>query len=205
MFRVNVPNFSFFFLVGILPWNFFAQTVLMATGSILDNGGLLRKVWLPREIFPVATVFFNLVQFLLALAVLLPLGLIMFHLPLSWSMLALFPILTMHVLFTLGLSFIVSTATVFFRDVRHFTEIVMMLLFWFTPIAYDVHTLPPSLRRMVNLNPLSVFVVGYQDALYRQVFPDKTTLSLLVLFAMLSLGVGYMIFAKYRARFAEEV
>ena len=49
--RVDIPNFSYFLLIGILPWNFFAQTLMMSTGSIIDNGGLIRKVALPMEIF----------------------------------------------------------------------------------------------------------------------------------------------------------
>ena len=62
--RGGPPNFAYFLMVGILPWNFFAQSLMMSTGSILDNGNLIRKVALPMEVFPVATALFNLAQFL---------------------------------------------------------------------------------------------------------------------------------------------
>src|SRR5215475_14431843 len=54
--RGGPANFAYFLMVGILPWNFFAQSVMMSTGSILDNGGLIRKVAIPMEVFPLATV-----------------------------------------------------------------------------------------------------------------------------------------------------
>jgi ABC-type polysaccharide/polyol phosphate export permease len=203
--RTDLPNFSYFLLVGILPWNFFSQSLMMSTGSILENGSLIRKVALPREVFPIATVLFNLVQLLLAFAVFLPMTFLFFRLPLSWSMLAFVPILGLHVLFTLGLSFVFATATVFYRDVRHFTEIGLTLLFWLTPIVYDIRAIPDSLRMVVALNPLSSFVLSYQDVLYRGAIPGAQALLSIAILSLLSFFLGYILFSAYKARFAEEV
>ncbi len=203
--RVDLPNFSYFLMVGILPWNFFSQSLMMSTGSILDNGSLIRKVALPKEVFPVATVLFNLAQYFLALAVFLPMTLLFFRIPLSWSMLAIIPLLTLHVLFTLGLSFVFATATVFYRDVRHFTEILLTLLFWLTPIVYDIRAIPESLRTLIYLNPLSFFILSYQDILYRHVLPGSDKLLSLLVLSLLSLAPGYFLFHSYKTRFAEEV
>jgi lipopolysaccharide transport system permease protein len=205
MLRVDTPNFPYFLLVGILPWNFFAQSLMMSTGSIVDNGGLIRKVWLPIEVFPIATVFFNLVQYLLAMVVLLPVALMIFQVSLSWSMLAFLLILALHVLFTLGLSFFIAAVTVFYRDVKHFTEIFLMLLFWLTPIVYDVRMLPESLRQTVYLNPLSFFISSYQDIFYRQTLPGSLNLLMLFALSSLSLVLGYIVFSCCKIRFAEEV
>ena len=205
MLRVDIRNFSYFLLVGILPWNFFAQSLAMSTGSILDNGGLIRKVWLPIEVFPIATVFFNLTQYLLALVVLLPVASFFFQVPLGWSVLAFFVVLPLHVLFTLGLSFFIAAITVFYRDVKHFTEIFLMLLFWLTPVVYDVRVLPETLRRTVYLNPLSFFIASYQDIFYRQLFPEPLHLLMLFVLSVLSLALGYIVFSSCKVRFAEEV
>jgi len=210
MLRANIPNFPYFLIVGILPWNFFAQSMMMqsmmmSTGSILDNGSLIRKVWLPLEVLPIATVFFNLMQYFLVLIVFLPMTILYFQVQLSWSMLVFFPILALHVLFTLGISFFVSAATVFYRDVRHFTEILLTLLFWLTPIIYDIHTIPESMRKVIYLNPLSFFISGYQDVLYRQVFPTAHQFLVLTLLSLSVLGLGYAFFSFYKVRFAEEV
>ena len=76
--KTTIVNFSYFLLIGILPWNFFAQSMMMSTGSILENGGLIRKVAVPMEVFPVATVLFNLAQFGFALIVFVPMTVLFF-------------------------------------------------------------------------------------------------------------------------------
>src|SRR5262245_16161894 len=168
--RGGPPNFAYFLMVGILPWNFFAQSLTMSTGSILENGSLIRKVAMPMEAFPISTVLFNLAQYLLALAVFFSMALLFFRVAPSWSWVCFVPVLVMQGLFTLGVCLIASTATVFYRDVRHFVEILLTLLFWLTPIVYDVKTIPPSLAAIIQLNPMTYFVLAYQDILYYNVF-----------------------------------
>jgi lipopolysaccharide transport system permease protein len=198
------PNFAYFLMVGILPWNFFAQSLMMSTGSILDNGSLLRKVALPMEVFPITTVLFNLVQFLFALVVFFPMAWLFFKVPLAWSWISFFPILVLQVLFTLGLSFIISTATVFYRDVRHFTEIFLILLFWLTPVIYDIQAAGAVLRTVLYMNPLSYFILAYQDALYRNIYFSLEQMLVIALLAIVSLTSGYILFAVSKARFPEE-
>jgi len=204
MIRVDIPSFPYFLLVGILPWNFFAASLMMSTGSVIDNANLIRKVWLPIEVFPVATVLFNLAQFLLALIVLLPAAMLLFGAAFSWALAAFVPLLILHILFTLGLCFFFSTATVFFRDVRHFTEIFLMLLFWLTPIVYDIQRLPRSLQSAVLMNPASLFITGYQDIFYRQALPDPWSMTALCLVSLVTLFAGYTVFRSFKLRFAEE-
>ncbi len=203
--KVGIANFSYFLLIGILPWNFFAQSVMMATGSILENGGLIRKVAMPMEVFPVATVLFNLAQFVLALIVFLPMAFLFFQASISWVTLWFFPLLILDMFFTIGLSFIVSTATVFYRDVRHFVEIFLTLLFWLTPVIYDINSIPGSLRSVIYLNPQTFFVLGFQDVLYHHAVPESSRLLLLLALALASLLIGYLVNRSFKARFAEEV
>ncbi|MBI4637604.1 MAG: ABC transporter permease [Candidatus Rokubacteria bacterium] len=205
MLRTDIPNFAYFLIVGILPWNFFAQSLLMSTVSILENGTLIRTVWLPLEVFPVATVLFNLAHYFLALVVFLPVSAVFLQVRPAPSMLAFFPLLALHVLFTLGLGFIICTATVFYRDVRHFTENLLMPLFWLTPIVYEIDTLPETLRAIIYLNPLSHFILGYQDILYRRTLPDPTRLLTLLVVSTASFVAGYALFRRCKARFPEEV
>jgi lipopolysaccharide transport system permease protein len=119
--------------------------------------------------------------------------------------LAFFPILVLHVLFTLGACFVVATATVFYRDVRHFTEILLMLLFWLTPIIYDVRSITPALQSVIYLNPISFFTLGYQNALYHNVFPSLQDLAVLTMLTVLMMVMGYVPFMLLKPRFAEEV
>jgi len=202
--RDGPEKFAYFLMVGILPWNFFAQSLMMSTGSILDNGSLIRKVALPMEVFPVSTVLFNLAQFLFALAVFFPMAWLFFKVPLAWSWLGFFPIVALQIIFTVGLSFIFSTVTVFYRDVRHFTEILLMLTFWLTPIIYDVQSAPATLKSVLYMNPFSYFVLAYQDALYRNVSSSFEHWLAIASFAVLSVVSGYVLFISCKARFPEE-
>jgi lipopolysaccharide transport system permease protein len=199
------PNLAYFLMVGILPWNFFAQSVMMSTSSIIDNGSLIRKVALPMEVFPLATVLFNLAQYLLALVVFFPMALLFFKVSVAWSWVAFVPILVLQILFTMGMCFIFSTATVFYRDIRHFTEILLMLLFWLTPIIYDIQAVSDSLRTVLYMNPLSYFILAYQDVLYHNVFLSVDRLIALLTLTFLSLVLGYSLFVYCKVRFAEEV
>jgi homopolymeric O-antigen transport system permease protein len=205
LFSGGPPNFAYFLMVGILPWNFFAQSLMMSTGSILDNGNLIRKVSLPVEVFPIATVLFNLAQYLLALIIFFPMALLFFKVSITWSWISFIAILALHILFTVGMCFIVSTATVFYRDIRHFTEILLILLFWLTPIIYDAQSVPASLRAVLYMNPLSYFILAYQDALYRNVFPSLGEVAALMGLTVLMLVAGYALFVRLKTRFAEEV
>jgi ABC-2 type transport system permease protein len=205
MLRTEISDFGYFFLVGILPWNFFAQSLMMSTGAVIDNGNLIKKVWLPSEVFPVATVLFNLAQFVLALLVLLPAGVIYFHKSIASSCLALIPILILHVMFTLGLCMIFSTATVFYRDIKHFTEIFLMLLFWLTPVVYDFRVLPDSVRMVVYSNPVSHFIAAYQDIFYLGMVPKLSDMLTMIVVSFSSLFFGFLVFVKYKSRFAEEI
>ena len=198
-------NFAYFLMVGVLPWNFFAQSLMMSTGSIIDNGNLIRKVALPMEVFPVATVLFNLAQYVFAMVIFFPMAWLFFKVSVTWSWINFVPVLVLQILFTLGLCFVISTATVFYRDVRHFMEIFLMLTFWLTPIIYDVQFAPAVLKSILYINPFSYFILGYQDALYRNTFSGLEMVIALVSLTVVSLALGYALFAKCKARFPEEV
>jgi lipopolysaccharide transport system permease protein len=202
--RGGPANFAYFLMVGILPWNFFAQSLTMSTGSILDNGNLIRKVALPMEVFPVATVLFNLAQFLFAMVVFFPMAWLFFKVPVAWSWINFLPVMGLQILFNLGLCFMISTATVFYRDVRHFTEIFLMLFFWLTPIIYDVQSAPATLKTVLYMNPFSYFILGYQDALYRNIFSSLDQWLAITSLAIVSLASGYILFMICKIRFAEE-
>ena len=98
---------------------------MMSTASIVDNTGLLRTVLFPRAILPIGTVLFNFAQYLLTIAVFLPLMFAWYRIPLVAPMLLFPAVLVLHVAFTIGIALILATITVFFRDVRHLVEVAL--------------------------------------------------------------------------------
>lgn len=203
--RVHTEGFVFLLLVGILAWTFFASSATMSTASIVESGGLVKSVFFPRAILPIATVLFNLCQYLLTLLVLLPIMLAIFRVPVTSSIL-LFPIfLSLQILFTIGVALALSTGTTFFRDIRHLLEIALSVTFWLTPIVYELRQVPEAFRTPILLSPMSPFVVAYQQIFYYQQRPDAAVWLLAVTYAAVALLTGTALLVAYEDRFAEQV
>ena len=203
--RVRSEGFVFLLLLGLLTWGFFGNSVMMATSSLVDAGGLIRSVGFPRAILPVAAVCFNLIQFLLALAVFLPIALAIFRVPLSPAIVLLPLFLALQVLFTTGVALAVATATAFYRDIRHLLEVALSALFWTTPIVYAFRDVPELLKLPVLLSPVSPFLVAYQEILYQGQAPGAQVWLAACSYATAAFVLGTSLFVGSEDRLAEQV
>ncbi len=199
------PGFVFLVMLGILAWTFFSTSAMMSTGAIADNGALLKSVFFPRAILPTATVLFNFAQYLLMAVVLLPLMLILFHIAPSAPMLA-YPIfLALQVIFTIGLALILATGTAFFRDIRHLLEVGLSVLFWTTPIVYELSQAPARYRLLILASPLSSYVVAYKEIFFYRRWPDPAVWTFAIAYAIIAFAIGAALLLKFEDRFAERV
>lgn len=202
---IRSEKFVFYLMLGQLAWTFFASSTMMSTASIVDNGGLLRTVLFPRAILPIATVLFNLAQYLLTIAVFLPLMFAWYRIPFAEPMI-LFPVvLALHVAFTIGIALILATATVFFRDVRHLVEVALAVLFWTTPIVYELARVPERLRLLILLSPMSPFVTAYQKLFYFREWPEPALWLVAVTYAVGAFVVGVALVLAFEDRFTEQL
>lgn len=202
---VRKDKFVLFLFVGLLAWTFFASTISMATGTIADAGGLLKSVRFPRTVMPMATVLFNLSQYLMTFGVLLPVMLIVFRVRPAAPMLAYPLVLFLLVLFTSGLALIVATANVYYRDVRHLVEVGLQVMFWGTPIVYDLNDVPARLHRLILLSPMSAYISALHDIFYRQTWPDVSIWIAATAWGVLMFLGGLTIFLAYEDRLAEQL
>jgi homopolymeric O-antigen transport system permease protein len=201
--RSATPGFVFLVLIGILAWTFFSTSAMMSTGAIADNGPLLKSVFFPRAILPIATVLFNLAQYLLMAVVFLPVMLIAFRIPPSMPIL-LYPVfLVLQVLMTVGLAFILATGTTFFRDIRHLLEVALAVMFWTTPIVYEFEQVPERFRLLVLASPLSSFIVAYKDVLFYRRWPPASVWTFAIAYAIIAFVAGAALLLKFEDRFAE--
>jgi ABC-2 type transport system permease protein len=197
--------FVLFLFVGLLPWTFFSSTISMATVTIAEAGGLLKSVRFPRTVMPAATVLFNLSQYLMTFGVLLPVMLVVFRVAPAPPML-LFPVvLLLLVLFTSGAAFMVATANVYYRDVKHLVDVALQVMFWVTPIVYDLNDVPERLRLPILLTPMSPFVSALHDIFYRQAWPDVTIWMAAISWSVAMFVGGLTVFLTYEDRFAEQL
>jgi lipopolysaccharide transport system permease protein len=200
------PNNHVFVLSGLLAWNFFSASVVGGTGSIVANSALVKKVYFPRLILPISVVISSLVNYLLALPVYLVVALASGQ-PLHETMVLLPVIILIQVVFSVGISFMLATLNVFYRDTQFILDLAMLALFFLTPIWYSLDdtqaaTYAVWLRR---LNPMASIVNIYQDLMYWGrvtigAFWFRTSLTAIVV-----LILGYFIFTRFSPRFGEEV
>lgn len=210
----DVPRYPVLLLCGLLPWSFFNDSVFQATGSIIGNAHLIKKVYFPREVLPISAVLSNLVNFLIALPIFFALVLVS-GAPLSWWALLLPITIMIQVVFTLGLAFLLATLNVFYRDTQHILGVLMVAWFFLTPVFYPIVTVPQEahvlgiafnarlwLRR---LNPMASIIASYRDLLYWGAPTGLDFLLRTAVTALIVLAVGYLLFLRYSSRFGEEV
>jgi lipopolysaccharide transport system permease protein len=202
---IRGSGFVFLLMIGILAWTFFASSVQMSAGGIIDNGGLLKTIFFPRAVLPVATVLFNLWQFLLTAAVFLPILAVIYQRPPGASALVLPIFIALQLVMTIGLGLVIATGTAFFRDLRHLLEIGLAIMFWTTPILYDFRSIPGVWQWPVLLSPLSSFVLAYQDILYYGQWPELRVWAVASVYTTAAVLGGGLLFVRFQDDFAERI
>jgi lipopolysaccharide transport system permease protein len=203
--RVRSEGFVFSLMLGLLSWTFFANSAGLSTGAIVDNAGLLKSVLFPRAILPIGTVLFNLAQYLLTVSVFLPAMMLWYRVPPSDAIL-LFPLfLLLQVVFTIGVALTLATATAFFRDVRHLLEVALAVLFWTTPIVYELGQVPERLQKLILLSPVTPFVVAYQQIFFHRAWPEPAVYVMAITHATGAFVVGTLLFLGFEDRFTEQL
>ena len=210
----DLSNYPVFVLCALLPWNFFSNSVLQITDSIVSSAPLITKIYFPREVLPISIVLGNLVNFLIGLPVFFLLALAMGS-PITPYVMLLPLTILVEICFILGITFITSTLNVFYRDTRHVLDVLLLAWFFLTPVFYPI-TIVSEQRTVMGvtlnlriwlrrLNPMASIIASYRDLLY---WGTPTGLDFLLRTALTSVGilvVGYLIFVRYSPRFGEEL
>ncbi len=218
--RNGIPMYPVFLIVALLPWNFAVTAVTGGMRAILDNSHLVKKVYFPREILPIAVVLANLVNYLLALPVMLLVMAavqlsVVHHLQFSWTFFFLPVILGIQIVFLIGVTLLLSTMAVFFRDTTHIVDILVQLWMFLTPIFFSLESVTRgnlAVAKAVRwLNPMASIVDFYRDILYGQAANPAPGLPALdgvfrtLLTALVILAIGAYVFHRNSGRFGEEI
>lgn len=198
--RFAIPHYAIFLLSVLLPWTFFSQSLSYAVDSIVGNADLIKKVSVPKLVFPVAAVVSNVINLLLSLiplAILVPL---LRH-PFYWTWLFLpIPMLAL-IIFTMGATFFFATANVYYRDVAHIVQIILSAWFYVTPIIYSVDMLPHKYQWVFKLNPIIYVINGFRLAVYYGMLPKAQSVLASFACAFIALFIGFTLFRKYQDNF----
>jgi lipopolysaccharide transport system permease protein len=204
VYRASRDDFVLYLLTGLLPWQFFISTTVIAAGCLALNGGLLRQVAFPPVLLPLATVLSQLVTFLLGLAVVLVLLAAFGRAPSvspQWLVVA----IVLELLFCGGLGLIVSIAHLYFRDVAALIGVSSTALLFCTPVVYDLAQVPDRFRPWFRANPLVGILESYRAGLFDSRVPDTTAVIVSALVTLAILVVGWLLFRRHAPNVAKEV
>ena len=170
--RNGVPDFHVYLMAGLLAFTAFSSAVNGASGSVVANAGLVKKVRFPLLVLPLSGVAFAMVQLALQLPVLLAIAVVSGIDVLSPPLLLLVPALVLLVLFSTALGILTAALDVRYRDTSHFVEVAMVVWFWLNPILYQAHLVkdrlePLGLYWAWFLNPMATVVSTFQRAVYQ--------------------------------------
>jgi len=189
--------------VKSVPWAFFVSGLRFATNSLIANADLVTKVYMPREIFPVASVLSQLVDFLVA-AVLLAVFLGVTRVGASWALLWIPVLVLILFLLVTGMGLALAAASLFFRDVKYIVEVGLTFAIFFTPVFYDVSMFGPR-GRWLLLNPIGPILEGLNDCIVHQRTPSLPWLAYSFAFTSVAALGGYVFFKHLEPAFAENI
>lgn len=218
----GIAQFPVFIIVALLPWNYTAEAVMIGTRSVIDNAALIKKVYFPREVLPLVSVFSSLTNFVLSLPMMFAVMALvqltaMGRLNLAWSLAYLPVLVIIHTVMLAGIAMLLGAVAVFFRDIVHLVGIIVNIWFFLTPVIYPLSNFGDGLavRVLRWLNPMASLTEFYREALYGAAVavgkiptPGVPALSSVLrvgVTALVFLAVGYWIFERTSGKFGEEI
>lgn len=218
----GIHFFALFLASALIPWTFLSGAIVSGMGSIVNNAGLLSKVYFPRFILPVSTILAMTVTFAIELGLLTVIMAFVGGPKVLLFLPGLILMMALTVLFCVGVALMLSIAMVYFRDTQHFMNIFIQLWFYATPIIYS-ETLVLQLQDKVwakgwtlfgqpfpffflyNLNPAARITGAFRAMLYDYVWPSWRDWFAVTVWTVLVLALGTVVFRKFSARVVEEL
>lgn len=201
----SIDKFYIFLFVALVPWLFFNSCISGGATSIIQQKNLVEKIYFPRMVLPVAytiSYFVNmLLNFIIVFAALFISG-IGIKLQILWFL----PfIMVVEFVMGMGGALLFSALTVYFRDLEYILNIITMAWMYMTPILYSLDTVPENIRPVLYFNPMTSVIVAYRDLLYYQQLPQTDTLVYAVVWGIVTLAIGWLLFQKLQKNFVEEL
>ena len=201
----DIPHYWAYLCVGMFPFAFMSNNLIGGASNITSNGGMIKKMYFPREILPLSQVAYTFIVFLIAYSIVAVLMLIT-GFPLSSKGLPALPfiILTMFA-FSFGTILLTSAISVYSRDFEYLITALARILFWVTPIFYTTDSLTGVLSTIVWLNPLTYYVEGLHDIIYTGIMPETELLIMCTIISAVMLAIGAYVFERLKDGFAERI
>lgn len=197
-------GYSIYLCAGVLTWGFFTEVVSRALNVFIENANLIKKLSFPRLCLPVTVVLNASLNFAIIFSLFVIFLLITRAFP-GWVFFAMFPVLAVQILFSIGLGITLGVLNVFFRDVGQLFGVVLQFWFWLTPIVYNINALPSFVKPLIQINPMTPIITAYQQILVHQQSPDWTSLRAVTVISILLCIWGMRLFRKHAGELVDEL
>lgn len=195
LFLSNIPNFPLYLICGQTLWNFFNESTNMAMYSVQQNGSLIRKVYIPKFIFPFSRILSSFVTMSFSLMAILVV-MIFTRATFYWTILLFWVPLLFLFIFSCGVGLILSVLAVYFRDITHLYGVLTLAWMYFTPVFYDIGFLPESVRAGIQWNPMYHFITFFRSLILYGQIPDVGVWGICIGSSLIMLVVGLAVFRK---------
>ena len=203
--RMDIDKFYLFLFVALVPWLFFSTCLSAGTTVIFSQQDMVKKIYFPREVLPIAFTLSQFVNMLLSFIVIFVI-VIFSGVTINPAALLYLPlVMIIEFVLALGITFLASVLTVYFRDLEHILSIVSMAWMYLTPVVYPVEYVPEKYVKLFYLNPMTSITIAYRDILYYGQVPHINTLINAIVLGVLVLIIGKITFTKLQRGFAEEL
>ncbi|OUP24922.1 ABC transporter [Gemmiger sp. An194] len=200
VFRFEIENFQVYLILGQVMFNFFSEATQVGVTTIIGSGQLIKKVYLPKYIFPLSKTVFSFLNFLISFIAVA--GVLAFYrIPLTLNIIYLPVVMVSYFCFTLGIALFLSAMMVFLRDTQHFYGLFLMGWSYLTPIFYPVSSLADWMQKIMQLNPLYHYITYLRTILLYGTAPSVAQNVVCVVLGILSLTIGVSFFFKRQGKF----
>lgn len=203
---VNIPSdgipYVLFSYSGLVPWTFFTNSVAACGPSIITNAEIIKKIALPREVFPLAAVTATLFDFVMS-GFVMAILMIYFAVPVGWALLWLFPLIILMGLAAFSVGILIAGLGTFRKDFIFATPFLTQAWLFITPVIYPLSSVPEKWQAVYMLNPMVGVIEGFRSVLLKAQAPAFEPLILSVVMTMILLGISWPLFRKLSGYFAD--
>lgn len=203
--KSSIDKYYLFLFVALIPWLFFSNSLTGGASCILNQKEMVKKIYFPREVLPIANVTGSFVNMLLCFLIIFVVVLIAQVRISICALLCLPVIMLVEYILALGIAFLASAVTVYFRDFEHILGIVNQAWIYLTPVMYPIDIVPKNFVPLFYANPMTSVIGAYRDILYYGRMPQMQTLGIAFGWGCLILFLGVMLFGRLKKHFAEEL
>lgn len=191
----DLKDYGIYFFSGYVFWNFFANSCMQGAESVVGNPGYVTRLYVPRMLFPFATLAVNLVDLGAGMLILFCL-MAFLHIPFTPALLALPGFILISAIFVAGAALLCAVFNVFLRDFRHLISAVLFLWFFFSPILWKIDGMPSQARGYLDNNPVLPFLTLFHDSIWRGVVPAPMTIWVSCGIALVTFFAGVSVFVQ---------